>query len=396
MVEFLPFRGLRPQLREAEPAIVRVSPPYDVIGKEQLLRLKSFPHNVTQITLGADESGYVNAGRTLRAWVEEGVLALDAEPAYYIYEQELTHEGHKKLRRGVMGALAATGYAPGGVIPHEETFSKVKEDRLSLLRGVEAHCESIFGIARIDPQMLEAVSKRGKEVFACADEQKVRHSLRMVTNIEDIKHLQSSLQRETMLIADGHHRYETSVNYAKENPGSRAKQYVLATIVPSEDTGLVVEPTHRVVAGLHSSPAEVKALLSKTLTLTPVAKTDLLSKLKTADGKGMGLVTRDACYLCMPTRVGSEPLWEVDTYLCEKLIMEPLLAVEDGATIIYEHQASVAMGKVERGGADMAVLLSPPSMEIIWKVALAGLKMPKKSTYFWPKMWSGLLYYPMW
>jgi uncharacterized protein (DUF1015 family) len=86
----------------------------------------------------------------------------------------------------------------------------------------------------------------------------------------------------------------------------------------------------------------------------------------------------------------------VDTYLCEKLIMEPLLAAEDGATIIYEHQASVAMGKVERGGADMAVLLSPPSMEIIWKVAMAGLKMPKKSTYFWPKMWSGLLYYPMW
>ena len=154
---------------------MRVSPPYDVIGKEQLLRLKSFPHNVTQITLGADESGYANAGRLLRSWVEEGVLALDATPAYYIYEQELTHEGHKKMRRGVMGALAATGYAPGGVIPHEETFSKVKEDRLSLLRGVEAHCESIFGIARIDPRMLEQVSKRAKEVFACADEQGVRH-----------------------------------------------------------------------------------------------------------------------------------------------------------------------------------------------------------------------------
>jgi uncharacterized protein (DUF1015 family) len=396
MVEFLPFRGLRPQLREAEPSIVRVSPPYDVISKEQLLRLKSFPHNVTQITLGADESGYANAGRLLRSWVEEGVLALDATPAYYIYEQELTHEGHKKMRRGVMGALAATGYAPGGVIPHEETFSKVKEDRLSLLRGVEAHCESIFGIARIDPRMLEQVSKRAKEVFACADEQGVRHSLRMVTNQEDTAGLQSSLAQETMLIADGHHRYETSVNYAKENPTSKAKQYVLATIVPSEDKGLVVEPTHRVVAGLHSSPVEVKALLSKTLVLTPVPRTELLSRLKGTDGKGMGLVTREACYLCMPTQVGSEPLWEVDTYLCEKLIMEPLLAAEDGATIIYEHQASVAMGKVERGGADMAVLLSPPSMEIIWKVAMAGLKMPKKSTYFWPKMWSGLLYYPMW
>jgi uncharacterized protein (DUF1015 family) len=396
MVEFIPFRGLRPQLREAEPAIVRVSPPYDVIGKEQLLRLKSFPHNVTQITLGADESGYANAGRLLRSWVDEGILALDAEPAYYIYEQELHHEGRKKLRRGVMGALAASGYAPGGVIPHEETFPKVKEDRLALLHGVEAHCESIFGIARIDPLMLEAVAKRAKEVFACADEQQVRHSLRIVTDKADIKGLQEALAKETMLIADGHHRYETACTYAKENAGSKAKQYVLATIVPSEDRGLVVEPTHRVIAGLRASPAELASFLGKELHMEKVPREHLAEKLKATDGKGMGLVTRDASFLCLPKHVGREPLWEVDTYLCEKLVMEPLLAKEDAATIIYEHQASVAVGKIDKGTADAAVLLSPPTMDVIWKVAMAGLKMPKKSTYFWPKMWSGLLYYPMW
>jgi uncharacterized protein (DUF1015 family) len=396
MVEFIPFRGLRPQMREAEPPIARVSPPYDVISNEQLRRLRAFPHNVTNITLGSDGGGYADAGRLLRSWVDEDILALDAEPAYYIYEQELTHRGQRKLRRGVMGALAASGYSPGGVIPHEETFPKVKEDRLALLRGVEAHCESIFGIARIDPLMLEAVSKRGKEVFACADEQGVRHALRIITDGQDMASLRSALSGETMLIADGHHRYETACAYAAENPGNEKKQYVLATIVPSEDRGLVVEPTHRLLSGLKMHPSAWMDILGKGLSSENVERHDLLERLRGTHGQGIGLMTKDGCHVCMPRDGGDGPLWQVDTYICERLVMGPLLAAEKGASVEYEHEAAAAMAKVQSGASDVAILLSPPSMDTIWRVAAAGLKMPKKSTYFWPKMWSGLLYYPMW
>ena len=226
----------------------RISPPYDVIGPDYLRELQSFPHNITRLTLNPDaDKRYHGSRKELEKWIAEGALKQDSD-SFYIYEQTFEDSGKKMTRTGIVGILKTEPYENGNVIPHEETFSKVKADRLNLLRDMETHLESIFGIYdSLTPGLNRKIRDNEKLVYRFVDDDGVEHRYYRLSEPKIVAQIVSELSDQKMLIADGHHRYETALAYSQENPDSEKKGYVLATLVAGDDPGLVIWPTHRMV-----------------------------------------------------------------------------------------------------------------------------------------------------
>ena len=175
-------------------------------------------------------------------------ILLPDQPSFYIYDQRFTSGGKEYSRRGLVGILKTEEYSEGHIIPHEETFSKVKADRLNLLRDMETHLESIFGIfPGLGAELARKVDGAARLCYRYVDADGVEHRYSRVDDEAICKEITEKLKDQNMLIADGHHRYETALNYAKENPDCEAKQYVLCTMVAADDQGLVIWPTHRLI-----------------------------------------------------------------------------------------------------------------------------------------------------
>jgi len=394
MVDFRPFRPYIPRLETGEGMIERVSPPYDIISTEDLAELKGNPFNVTNVTLGGAEGDYTAAGAALRSWIEQGALAQDRRDSFYTYKQTFCEGEHCWQRTGIIGILAAKGYAEG-VVPHEETFPKVKEDRLNLLRGTETHCESIFGIFEtLSSKVRDLIEDRETKVLEFTDPQDVRHCLFRISDPETVSAISSELREKTVLIADGHHRFETATRYAQDNPDSPAKQFVLATLVPSNDPGLLVFPTHRLVRELPIPAERFLEILKGRFELLGVSSlSDLSSSLDGRPVSDLGLVVDGRAYIASPKELPTDPMWELDSYVCQEWVLKGEVWKEE-PQVVYEHDTTKALAKVAEGYR-LLVMLRSPSVDKIWELARMDRRMPKKSTYFWPKMWSGFVYYRM-
>lgn len=394
MVDFRPFRPLIPRLNNGEGMIERVSPPYDVISAEELARLKAQRHNVTNITLGGVDGDYSEAGRLLESWLKEGALSQDRTDSFYTYKQTFCQGENCWQRTGIIGILAAKGYAEG-VVPHEETFPKVKEDRLNLLRGTGTHCESIFGIFdKLSARTKDLMDDKETKVLEFTDPQGVRHCLFRICDAVTIRALTEELKDKTVLIADGHHRFETASRYAQENPGDVKKGYVLTTLVPSNDPGLLVYPTHRLVKELAVPAERFLKIIGEGFELAQMKDPATLeSALKGRGPSDIGLIIEGRSYLASPKKLPSDPVWEIDSYVCQEMVLKGD-AWSSEPSVEYEHDPQKALSKVA-SGYQLMVLLRPPSVDMIWELARQDRRMPKKSTYFWPKMWSGFVYYRM-
>ena len=394
MVDFRPFRPYIPRLENGEGIIDRVSPPYDVISDEELARLKGNRYNVTNVTMGGIDGDYSAAGAALRSWIEHGALAQDRRDAFYTYKQTFCEGEHCWQRTGIIGLLAAKGYAEG-VVPHEETFPQVKEDRLNLLRGTETHCESIFGIFdELSAKLKDEIEDRETKVLEFTDPQGVRHWLFRICEPEIVTAISAELKEKNVLIADGHHRFETSSRYAQENPNSPAKQFVLATLVPSNDPGLLVFPTHRLVKDLPVPADRFLEFVKSRFELQAVpGPSELASALEDRPSSDLGLVIDGKAYVASPRNLPADPMWELDSYVGQEWVLkgEPW---KEEPQVVYEHDTAKALARVTEGYR-LLVMLRSPSVDKIWELARMDRRMPKKSTYFWPKMWSGLVYYRM-
>jgi uncharacterized protein (DUF1015 family) len=321
-------------------------------------------------------------------------LGQDRHDAFYTYKQTFCEGVHCWQRTGIIGILAAKGYSEG-VVPHEETFPKVKEDRLNLLRGTETHCESIFGIfEELSANVMDKIEDRETKVLEFTDPQGVRHCLFRVCDPEVVAAISDDLREKTVLIADGHHRFETASRYAQENPDSPAKQFVLTTLVPSNDPGLLVFPTHRLVKDLPLPTDRFLEIMKDRFELDEVtAPSELASALEGRPVSDLGLVVDGRAYLASPKELPTDPMWELDSYVCQELVLKGE-AWKDEPQIVYEHDTDQALAKVAEG-YHLLVMLRSPSVDKIWELARMDRRMPKKSTYFWPKMWSGFMYYRM-
>ncbi len=394
MVIFLPFPGYRPNLKAKESIGERISPPYDVIGPDYLKELQQHKNNVTNLTLKPDsDKRYHSARKELERMISDDSLKQDTD-SFYLYQQTFDDNGVTKVRTGIVGILKTEEYSEGHIIPHEETFSKVKEDRLNLLRDMGSHLESIFGIFEgFTPELNRKIDSSAQLVYRFVDPQKVEHRYLRIADHRICNEITEQLKGQKMLIADGHHRYETALNYAKENPDDKKKQYVLTTMVPADDKGLVIWPTHRMVDAGDISEKNAILKISKEMTLKEVTVEEMESEIK---DWMMGLMFRSGkCYLARYEK-GSDPMWALDTYVAQELILKAIYKYdEDKAKVSYDAEYCSVKKKMENKEHDLAIILNDPKLQTIWDLSMIGKRMPKKTTFFFPKIWSGFVFYKM-
>jgi len=400
MVDFRPFHGLLPHLSNNEDIAERVSPPYDIISAREQEELQSKPYNIARITLGGADGNYEQAAALLDEWIATGKLIQDADDCYYLYRQSFQDNGKWLTRNGIIGVLRAEGYEAGNIMPHEETFPQVKEDRLNLLRATATHCESIFGLYDRAELDMDRIADAAPRLFKTTDNSGTVHQLHRISDPTTVAELRDMFSTKKILIADGHHRYETACRYSRENPQDERKAYVLCTMVSSQDRGMFVRPTHRLIRDLGYQPKDLLERMEKRLYIRKVRDAGAIAEaLETATSPTFGLLLRDDSMFIAeyPDPLG-DILWSVDAYVCQEVILREILyALPNGneMTIEYEHDLRSAVEQMNGGGLDLAIIVRAPSLEMVWKVAQNGRKMPKKTTYFWPKIWSGFVLYRM-
>ena len=447
-----PLPGIR-YAPETDLAAV-VTPPYDVISPEAQARYYARdPHNIIRLELGRDERGddeldnrYTRAALTFAEWRLSGALRQDA-PALYLYEQRFTvpGAGGARKRRGLFARVGIAPWEAGVVLPHERTLSKPKDDRLKLTRATAATLSPIMALYD-DPDgelaaLLGKAARRKPEV-AFTDEAGEEHRLWPLRDAALTAHVADFFRDRQLYIADGHHRYETALAYReelretrRELPPGDAANFTLMALSAVEDPGLVVLPTHRIVRGVAPERLTVfRDDLAAYFEITPlgaqgdlatldVAKT--LAALTAASEGGqrvaLVMVTPDSALLLRQTaegeaamdaleparsgeHVGVSAAWRrLDVTSLHELVLARGLGVNEqavraGESVTYTRDASAAIEAVRTGeaGAQLAFLLNPTPPTAIRDVARAGDRMPQKSTYFYPKLITGLVINPLW
>ena len=312
----------------------------------------------------------------------------------------LSENGVDLTRTGIIGRLRLEPYG-GNVLPHEETSSKVKEDRLNLLRAIQVHPESIFCIyERSDPRIMRKASSM-KPLFEHTDASGVRHSFSRISDPTLVNAMVSMISDQKLLIADGHHRYETALRYSQENPGDEMKAHVLATLVASDDPGLVIRPTHRLYEVGGFSTDFFLSIASKEFMLWEATGQDeLLEFMRRSKRTALGFLLKDGRMFAGEALLppSKDPLDSLDTKICEDAVYGRMLVpLAEGkeVEIEYDHDLASVREKMGTANGTLPWYLLPPSLDTVWKVAKVGKKMPRKSTYFWPKIWSGFVMYSM-
>ncbi|MEN3001079.1 MAG: DUF1015 domain-containing protein [Armatimonadota bacterium] len=382
-----------------------VAPPYDVIDAAQRAHLASLsPFNVVHLTLPANgEARYQRASKLLDHWLQDGVLQPDPEPAIYRYTQQFVDPltGATRTRTGYFVLLHTEPYEHGVVLPHEHTFPGVKEDRFRLLEATRTHLEAIFGLYEPLPALREALEGVLWEPIAHLEGDELPeghlHRLERLTNPVAISRIEREFREVRVWIADGHHRYETALRFGQQygSDGS-PERFLPILLVPLDDPGLVILPTHRLLATLPpDTPDEWQARLNAAFEVQPVSSESLFDQVLASEGEAVGFLWRDGAWLIRPRghegadADGSEVLARLDAWWLHERLM-PMLGY-GAVEVRYTRSAQEAVDAVQRGEAAAAFLLNPPRLSTLQQVALRGERMPHKSTYFYPKVLSGLI-----
>ncbi len=394
-----------------------VAPPYDVIDTEQRAELAArSPYNVVGIDLPqADGDPYAEAARLLTAWREEGAIVRDDAPAIWPLEQDYTGpDGQARTRRGFLARVRVEDYGPGRIRPHERTHPGPKEDRLRLTRATQANLSPIFSLFS-DPTGAAwsalAPATAAPPWGQTTDEDGTLHRLWRVADPAAIAAVQAAVAPAELLIADGHHRYETARVYAEEIGGEGPHRYVLMCLVALEDPGLTVFPTHRLVRGL--SDEQQKALAEAIRRDFDVEPLEDASELPppASDAVTIGyidahfqrpfrLTLKDPAIADAALPDHAEPYRRLDTAVLEALILKGALGMsEDDIDHLhglgYARDDAQALELVQDGSYDAAFFMAPTPVARVQEVASAGESMPPKSTYFFPKIPTGLLFNPL-
>jgi len=424
-MEVSPFRGIRYNQSTVGDLARVICPPYDVISPEQQrLYYKKSDYNAIRLEFPEPTTDrYERAAMTFQQWLKQGVLEYDSVSAFYLHEHQFKYSGKKMVRRGVIARVKLEPWG-SGIFPHEETSSKAKSDRLQSMQACRANFSPLFCLyqdseQKIAPTLCRAVQEKPvislraeRDNFPDSDE---AHSVWAVTNPEIKRQLVKLLSSQPIYIADGHHRYETALNYGQERTQEQSDscklsadgfQYVMMELVEFSDPGLVVLPLHRLVRGIAaSSLVGLGDRLGDFFTLESVP-------LRT----GSWHLPVDSCLGVLGLQVGSlvvlrkrqdvsleammpgnrsQAYREFGVSILNHIILDAVLSEAKDLDVAYTVNVKEAYQQIKEGKYQLAFLLHPPGPEMVKAVAGAQDRMPRKSTYFYPKLPAGLVINPL-
>jgi uncharacterized protein (DUF1015 family) len=431
MADIRPFRAFRYNLERVHPAQV-VTQPYDKITPAMQERYyAASPYNLVRIILGRPEADddttrnvYTRAAACSRDWRAQGILCQDSQPSFYVYYQVFAApSGSRFERRGFIALGRVEDYSSKVVFRHEQTLAKPKADRLDLLRATRVHYEQLFLLYEDSGEIDSMLTPRAAPTIDVGDEYGAAHRVWQISDPGVIASVQKRMSDKKLVIADGHHRYETALNFRDEcraaAPAGRNPQapyeYVMMTFINMNDPGLLVLPTHRVVHSLNSFSVEGFRNSAHAFFvveeidpgLDGVRATALLRQHGLA-GTALLAVTADRAFLLHSPKPAAAQLLtglsarqqSLDVVQLHKCLLEGVLklseeSIRNQQNLSYLREASEALAQVRNGKANVAFLMNPCRVQQVRDVAFAGEVMPQKSTDFYPKLLSGLTAYAL-
>jgi uncharacterized protein (DUF1015 family) len=418
-----PFRALMYNREVAgDPARV-VAPPYDLIGAARQNQLyERSPYNVVRLELAREADRYGAAEKTLADWIAARVVERSARPAIFQYTQTFDVEGKLLHRTGHIARVRLEEFDRGRIVPHEKTFPAAKEDRLRLLTALQINTSSIFGLYSGKHPELERLREQvaaREPLIDLVDDLGIRNELRVIGDEGEIAIVQRELGSPRILIADGHHRYETALNYRRARRHESASNepepydYTMMTLVACDDPGLVILPTHRVVKSLPANAiASFGQRAREVFNVEEIAHRDEFRARLNDSGTGAIGVTlrnsphyfllrlRDAAAMQTAMPDARAEIRRLDVSVLHALVFDRIFdlradEIRKGEHIEYTIEIGGALGAVAQGHADGAFLMNPPSIQDVERVSDTGATMPEKSTYFHPKLLTGLVMNPL-
>lgn len=407
MAEVFPFKGILYNVSKVSIEAV-LAPPYDIITPEfKDVLYKRSPFNIVRIDYGKDIPGdnqtnnrYTRARKFLETWLNEDVLVQSKKPSFYIYAMTYEVNGQTKQLAGFLGLIGLEELGSGSIYPHECTYSTAKRDRLELFRSCDANISPIFSLYKSSEGQIAALLLRiiqSKPYFYSKDADGALHRLWKVDKKKDITIIKKELENKQIFIADGHHRYETALEYQREmrtrrpSPGGKEpSDYVLMFLANMLGEGLTILPTHRLVKDI---PEDINEKLSEFFHITPVKDDFDIAKRISGEKNTFGFFRndKDEWYLlqCKDNLSEISPdIREIDVFVLHEFVFKKILQVQD---IGYEMDQNKAIEKVRKKQYGAAFFLNPTHVEDVEKAAFSSVRMPPKSTYFYPKLLTGVV-----
>ena len=418
-----PFQGVLYDPQRVDLSRV-VAPPYDIISPADQKRFYGQdPNNVVRLIAGEvhpsdtpQDNKYTRASAFFREWLADGILRRETSPRLYVYRHQFVDptSGASRSRLGVMGVVELEPFGRG-VLPHEQTHARAKADRLSLTRAVIANLSPVFALyqdprSAVRPIIEPAIAD--PPLMSITGEDGDHHTIWSLEDGQRFEQLAEVLNTSTLYIADGHHRYETALNFRKfqrqqhpEAPPDAAFNYVLMLLVDVRDPGLTILPTHRVLHDLHGFDAgELVRRLSEHYRVVPrETRAALPAAMRQKVGAhriGLALPPSSYYTIDIDQAAAADPVSRLDVSVLHDEILGRLLGlqqaeVEEERYLSYSRDVDAVLTRVETGTAQAAFLLRPPAVQDVVEVAQAGQVMPQKSTYFFPKPASGIVFNPL-
>lgn len=427
MAKIIPFRGVMYNKDEINDLSAIVTPPFDVISEEdQCYFHECHPQNVIRLILGRktendsdDNNCHTRAADCFNEWLSEDILVQDHSPAFYLTSLEFPLEDRTMIRFGLIALVGLEPFKKGIILPHEKTFSKVRSERLELMKACNTNFSPIFSLYSDQKNILstlrEAVSGKTPDM-AFADNKGHKHRLWRITNPAVHEYISKSMKGKKIFIADGHHRYETALNYrnwVKANiadfSAKHPANYVMMYLSSMEDTGMIILPAHRMLKGIQKSVITgfvrkaKKYFKIKTIPLGESAAAELVSAMKSDSSENrIGVSMKNARGLYLLTLKPDimdkmfkdklpDALRNIDVTVLTRLIFMKILGfdqarLDNEKMIAYSSIAEEAIDAVALGKCDMSFILNPTRIEQVQEIAQKGLIMPRKATYFYPKV----------
>ncbi len=432
MAEIRPFRGVHynQSLLNDWPAVI--CPPYDIITpqQQQEFYLRS-TYNFIRLEFGRElpqdtvtDNKYTRSAVNLEQWLKQGVLEIDEAPAIYLHDQYFTQQGREYKRRGIIARVRVEEWDKMVIRPHEGTLAEPRSDRLSLLWALQTNTSPILALFEDQAQQISSLlakQERSKPLLSLRSVNGEGHNVWAITEPKVVNQICSSLAKQPLYLADGHHRYESALVYQRERrvhsasaPGDEAFNFVMMTLVDFSDPGLIILPPHRLVRGI--SKSTLNELMAKlkvffeieelSLSMPGVWKQvdDLLAETNEVRLIVFGLTAE--CLFVLRLRdltavsqmmpyFHSELYKGLDVSVVDHIILEKLIGLssdKEDTSLAYSYDKPDAVNRVLVQEYQLAFLLSPVRTEVIKGIADAGDKMPRKSTYFYPKLPAGLIF----